>query len=70
MLTKSKGDIMSYAVATCPDDVERLKTLLHSLGEEGSRIINVIWQPERDIRTEDGEFRQPSGYIIVLEYPS
>ncbi|MBZ9868374.1 hypothetical protein LB515_23630 [Mesorhizobium sp. CA15] len=70
MLTENTGDFMSYAIATCPDDVERLRTLLHSLGEEGSRIINVIWQPERDIRTEDGEFRQPSGYVIVLEYSS
>lgn len=40
---------MPYIVETCPDDVERLKTLLHSLGEEGSRVINVIWQPTRDL---------------------
>lgn len=42
---------MSYAVETCPDDVDRLKTLLHGLGEEGSRIINVIWQPEPEARS-------------------
>lgn len=60
---------MPYAVETCPDDVDRLKTLLHSLGEEGSRIVNVIWQPTRDILTENGPFTQPSGYIIILEYP-
>lgn len=61
---------MSYAVETCPDDVDRLKTLLHSLGEEGSRIINVIWQPGRDVPTDIGPITQPSGYVIVLEYPS
>lgn len=60
---------MSYTVQTCPDDVERLKTLLNSLGEEGSRIINVIWQPRRDIPAENGAYTLPSGYIIVLEYP-
>jgi hypothetical protein len=45
------------------------QTLLHSLGEEGSRIINVIWQPTRDIPTEIGPITSPSGYVIVLEYP-
>lgn len=59
---------MSYAVETCPDDVDRLKTLLHSLGEEGSRIVNVIWQPTRDISTENGPYTVSSGYVIVLEY--
>lgn len=63
------GGFMPYTVETCPDDVERLKTLLHSLGEEGSRIINVIWQPTRDISTEIGPITSPSGYVIVLEYP-
>ncbi|ESW83909.1 hypothetical protein NKH47_27205 [Mesorhizobium sp. M1060] len=61
---------MSYTVETCPDDIERLKTLLHSLGEEGSRVINVIWQPKREIATEIGPYDLPSGYVVIVEYPS
>ncbi|QND57827.1 hypothetical protein [Mesorhizobium huakuii] len=45
---------------------------LNEAADNGGRVVNVIWQPEREVinREYHDDVRLPvlAGYIIILEY--
>ncbi|SFP86750.1 hypothetical protein SAMN03159463_05027 [Mesorhizobium sp. NFR06] len=63
---------LRYGVETCPDDASILHLKLSEIADNGGRVLNVIWQPEREVinREHMDEVRLPvpAGYVIISEY--
>ncbi|AZO15096.1 hypothetical protein EJ069_10355 [Mesorhizobium sp. M2A.F.Ca.ET.043.05.1.1] len=62
-----------YSIEACPDDATVLHMKLNEAADNGGRVVNVIWQPEREVVTsrefaDDFKVMVESGYIIILEY--
>lgn len=56
-----------YYVESVRDDPARLSDMLAQIGERGDRVINVIWQPEREVPVAETRRHYLSGYKIVVE---
>jgi hypothetical protein len=63
---------LRYAVETCPDDASVLHLKLNEIADTGGRVLNVIWQPEREVVNrefvDDVGLQALAGYVIVSEY--
>ncbi len=57
-----------YRIDLAHDQPERLRDVIELLGEERRRIVNVIWQPARTVKGEDGTaYEVNSGYVVISE---
>ncbi len=56
-----------YYVESVRDDPARLSDVLVQIGERGDRVVNVIWQPEREVPVASSRKHYLSGYKIIVE---
>ena len=58
-----------YEVEVCADDVKDLRSTLARLTRGNGRVINVIWQPRRNLIVNGGRTTEaPSGYVVITEH--
>ena len=58
-----------YEVDVCSDDVKDLRSTLTRLTRGNGRVINVIWQPRRNMILPGGKTSEaPSGYVVITEH--
>lgn len=60
--------ITKYAVDSCRDDPVALRDVLDHISEEGGTVFSIMWQPEREMRSDGVTIKLGSGYTIVSEH--
>lgn len=60
--------ITRYRVDMVPDHPDKLSYQVEKIGEQGRKVVSVIWQPSRTTASETGErIEVDSGYVVVSE---
>ena len=58
----------NYRIDLATDYPAPLHDVLETLENEGRKVINVIWQPQRRVVKRDGLLEQlSSGYVVISE---
>jgi hypothetical protein len=61
------SDRHRYRVDLARDEPEKLRDVIETLGEEGRKIVSIIWQPERVVTIDSQSRTTLSGYVVVSE---
>jgi hypothetical protein len=58
----------TYKVETCWGHPDRLGELVAAIGNDGGRIVSVMWNPDCTIKDGARTLKLDSKYVIVIEY--
>jgi hypothetical protein len=61
--------MMRYTVDVVWDDAATLRDLLHQIGEEGGRVVSVLWLPKRLVEADGSPREERAGYTVISEFP-
>lgn len=57
-----------YKVVSVEDDPKLLQDALDQISDDQGVVVNVLWQPSRQL-TIDGETKQVnSGYVVIADF--
>lgn len=57
-----------YKVIAVGDDVTLLQAALDKISDESGVVVNVIWQPSRQVTIGGNETNVASGYVVIADY--
>lgn len=62
------ADRHRYRIDLARDDTEALRDVLEQIGEEGRTVVKILWQPKRNVPSQDWqEVAVNAGYVVVSE---
>ena len=65
---RTEDAMTRYTVDVVWDDPATLRNMLHQIGEDGGRVVNVLWLPQRIVETDDSSRKERAGYTIISEF--